>query len=70
MSYYRNNPCRYCDERTMDCHSGCEKYTAWKGEVDERNQMKKEVLSNEDNIIRYKKMSNDKMMRRQGRVKK
>lgn len=28
-------PCRYCADRHQGCHAECEKYKAWKAELDE-----------------------------------
>ena len=31
-------PCRYCTDRVVGCHSTCKKYIDWKKEYDERKQ--------------------------------
>lgn len=39
-------PCRGCDDRTVGCHSQCDKYIQFKKKIDERNDAKyKERLS-------------------------
>lgn len=29
-------PCRFCHDRKLLCHARCERYQAWKKEMDER----------------------------------
>lgn len=40
----KKSPCRYCEERTPECHGTCQKYTRWRAERDrerrERNFQK------------------------------
>lgn len=31
-------PCKGCDERTVTCHGTCEKYLAWRKDLDEKNR--------------------------------
>ena len=33
---YRGNPCKECGDRHPGCHGGCEKYKAWREEVDRK----------------------------------
>lgn len=53
-------PCRYCDNRTVDCHGNCDKYIQWnqanKNLRDIRNKkVNQERLADEDVIHRRMK---------------
>ena len=36
----RTAPCKDCLDREPRCHSNCQKYLAWKAEVDEQNAIR------------------------------
>ena len=38
-------PCKDCEDRFTACHDKCEKYKAWKSQLDEVNKRRKEYES-------------------------
>lgn len=43
-------PCRYCNQRTPDCHGVCEKYIQWNQKNAEYREIKNNKV-NQDRII-------------------
>lgn len=61
-------PCKDCPDRALHCHSACEKYAAFRAEVDAANARRREALDSLDAIITSKvHMRNAKKQPRKGR---
>jgi hypothetical protein len=43
----KDNPCRECTNRTIGCHSDCDKYNQW---CKEHQQMKDEIRRKRDEL--------------------
>lgn len=43
----KDNPCRECTDRTIGCHSNCDKYCQW---CKEHHQMKEEIRRKRDEM--------------------
>lgn len=38
----KETPCRFCNKRTVECHTNCEQYIKWKEELNDYNNKVKE----------------------------
>jgi hypothetical protein len=47
------NHCKDCTDRHINCHSTCERYKAWREELDKRNEKIREVKNRENDIRNY-----------------
>lgn len=45
MQSRRNNPCYECQERTIGCHSDCERYKVFRDAIDSANENKRKMLT-------------------------
>lgn len=45
-------PCYHCEDRAIGCHGSCEKYKAWKSEVDRVNDNRRKYVYAQKNKIR------------------
>lgn len=37
-------PCKNCGDRHLGCHSTCENYISWKGQIDEANKARRKEM--------------------------
>lgn len=56
-------PCRYCQERTFDCHGKCERYLSWNKQNDATRKKVSETINigrlADEDVIR-RRMKNKK----------
>lgn len=45
-------PCKGCEERQIGCHSTCERYKAFRADLDEQNAKRAEIKSANDATAR------------------
>lgn len=57
------SPCLDCDDRVVGCHSSCEKYAAYRAEIDTDKSVITEVKTKENLIYSYKVESIKRMKR-------
>ena len=50
-----NNPCRYCDKRTAECHAGCQEYAEAKAKHDKIIKEQNKVKQTQQDIVGIKK---------------
>lgn len=43
-------PCKGCECRSVGCHGGCERYGAWRKELDEKNHAEREYRRSRNTI--------------------
>ena len=56
-----DNPCRYCEDRTVGCHSTCKKYKDWKEEDKARKQL---IYDNKNKEKFYRSTATTKLHRK------
>ena len=56
-------PCKGCEDRTIKCHSVCERYKAYREEIDRINSARR---SNYGDIVNYTVTRDAKIKRRLG----
>ena len=54
-------PCKDCTDRIVNCHSKCERYSAWKAKVKECAEIRKKALS-------YSEYRNDKITKEESKM--
>lgn len=56
-------PCRYCNDRTADCHSTCEGYISYRKKVDELKNLDSKKFNHHAGIMNYQRDSAVKKMK-------
>lgn len=54
-------PCGGCDDRTIGCHSNCDKYKIYRDSLDKFNSVCREAKNVNNNIDRYSVDTNRRM---------
>lgn len=70
MTNKLNSPCKDCVDRTMGCHGKCEKYSAYRVEVDKLYVAKTKSIRAHDPLYGYIRASRTKKIREEARRKR
>lgn len=61
-----NNVCRDCKDRQLYCHATCEKYLAFRKELDERNEAIRDAKAKDEALNGYQIRSAERHKKRLG----
>lgn len=63
----KDAPCKGCEERTVGCHGGCEKYQAFHQEREQEIRNRDEMMSSYYMAAERAKRRREQFRRREGR---
>lgn len=70
MTNRLHSPCKDCTDRTMGCHGRCDKYKAYRVEVDKLYEARAKSIAAHDPMYGYIRTSRTKQLREEARRKR
>lgn len=70
MTNKLNSPCKDCTDRAMGCHGKCDKYKAYRVEVDKLYAVKAASIKAHDPMYGYIRASRTKQLHEEARRKR
>jgi hypothetical protein len=59
-------PCKNCTERSISCHSTCEKYLSYREQLDKQKDLILQAREAQSDLYNFKSNGIKKVMRRKG----